>query len=150
MKKLLFNRYSFLIFVLNMLPTMFADASLLNSSDDKYTLDVIPDDVVYIDLSKIKTQPIVPTSGGPKRSASRQEFFVDAWLQNGSLYFCADFYFDDIEVTITDIDGNIVCNDCKNVCGVKEACFDLHLYEHGIYTLCVIIDGMSYQGNFEL
>ena len=61
-----------------------------------------------------------------------------------------DFYFDDIEVTITDIDGNIVCNDCKNFCGVNEACFDLHLYEHGIYTLCVMIDGMSYQGNFEL
>ena len=95
MKKLLFNRYSFLILVLNMLPTMCVDASLLNSSDDKYTLDVIHDDVVYIDLSKVKTQPNVRPSG-PKRSASRQEFFVDAWLQNGSLYFCADFNFDDI------------------------------------------------------
>ena len=37
--------------------------------------------------------------------------------------------FNNTLVTLTDMDGNIVCNDCKNVCGVKEACFDLHLYD---------------------
>ena len=149
MKMLVFNRYSYLIFALCMLPTMFVDASSLNSPEDKYTLDVFSDEIVYIDLSRIKTRPDIRPSG-PKRSPSKHIPWVEAWLQNGSLILHSDCNIHDVEITIVDENENVVLSSTVDIlCGMDKK-IDVSYFSDGTYTLLITTKKTTLYGSFEL
>ena len=146
---LVFNRYSYLIFALCMLPTMFVDASSLNSPEDKYTLDVFSDEIVYIDLSRIKTRPDIRPSG-PKRSPSKHIPWVEAWLQNGSLILHSDCNIHDVEITIVDENENVVLSSTVDIlCGMDKK-IDVSYFSDGTYTLLITTKKTTLYGSFEL
>lgn len=148
MKMLVFNRYSYLIFALCMLPTMFVDASSLNSPEDKYTLDVFSDEIVYIDLSRIKTRPDIRPSG-PKRSPSKHIPWVEAWLQNGSLILHSDCNIHDVEITIVDENENVVVFSNIDVLDESETSIDLSSLVEGAYVLFITTKKTTYFGRFD-
>ncbi len=149
MKKLLFNRYSYLIFALCMLPTMFVDASSHNSPEDKYTLDVFSDEIVYIDLSRIKTRPDIRPSG-PRRSRSNFNISIEAWLRNSSLFLYSECDMVDVEIVIYDEYGNEVLCSNMDVMEFADNEVDVSSLFDGKYTLYVTINGRMYYGCFDI
>ena len=133
-----------------MLPTMLVDAFSLNSSEDKYTLDVMSDDVVYVDLSKVKTQPIVPTPSGPKRTLKKNELSLEAWLQYGTLYLCGNVDVEDAEIVIVDKENNVMFSANMEILVDNGISLNLSFLDNGVYTIWIMIEGTSYLGCFEL
>lgn len=111
----------------------------------------VADEYTELVLTKCKTEPSSPfTPGGPRRIKAKKEIYssVEARLLNGVIYFTNEEELLDVDITITDVRGDIVYSTIIDIYSGSFETVDISSLESGDYTLYVTINGEDYYGFF--
>ncbi|MBR4590483.1 MAG: DUF3244 domain-containing protein [Bacteroidaceae bacterium] len=111
----------------------------------------VADEYTELVLTKRQTSPDLPDfPNGPKRIKAKKEIYssIDARLLDGVIYFTNEKDLSDVDVTITDVRGDIVYSTIIDIYSGSFEAVDISSLESGDYTLYVTIDGEDYYGLF--
>ena len=89
---------------------------------------------------------------GPRRAKSRKTIYssVEVRLLNGVIYFTNEEDLSDVDIMITDVNGDNVISTIVDIYSGSFESVDIRSLESGDYTLYVTIDGVEYYAYFDM
>lgn len=107
----------------------------------------------YTELVLMRSsQDDIKVPGGPRRAKSRKTIYssVEVRLLNGVIYFTNEEDLSDVDIMITDVNGDNVISTIVDIYSGSFESVDIRSLESGDYTLYVTIDGVEYYAYFDM